>query len=48
MLDDLVQSGTNKGLLAGDIVNDDAKAAKVKVLGCVNGTPFTVERTGKR
>ena len=35
-------------LLAADVVNDKAKAARVKVEGTLGGKPFWVERTQKR
>ncbi len=31
-----------------DIVNDDSKAARVRIDGAVNGRSFTVERTTRR
>lgn len=31
-----------------DIVNDDCKAARVRIDGAVNGRSFTVERTTRR
>lgn len=40
-------SATAKPLLA-DIINDDAKRARVRVEGRVNGAPFAVERTANK
>ena len=37
-------ASTARGVANADIVNEDSKAARVRVEGSVNGTPFVVER----
>ncbi|KAK9914871.1 hypothetical protein WJX75_001641 [Coccomyxa subellipsoidea] len=42
------EGGSTRGLTMSDIVNDDCKAARVRIDGAVNGRSFTVERTTRR
>ena len=37
-------SGTGRGLINADIVNEDSKFARVRIEGLANGVPFVVER----
>ena len=38
------QGSSGAGLTAADVVNDEARSARVRVDGAVNGTAFVVER----
>lgn len=44
----LTQGGGGRGLTKNDVVNDEAKSARVRVEGIVNGVSFMVERTAKK
>ena len=43
-----MQTAAARGLTGGEIVNDGAKIARVKVEGKANGVPFSVERSVRR
>lgn len=43
-----MQSNVGRGLTNADIINDDAKLARVRLEGEVNGVPFIVERAAVR
>jgi hypothetical protein len=42
------QSNVGRGLTNADVINDDAKSARVRLEGEVNGVPFVVERVAVR
>ncbi|GAB4817224.1 hypothetical protein N2152v2_004270 [Parachlorella kessleri] len=47
-VDSRSESNVGRGLTNADIINDDAKAARVRLEGAVNGVPFVVERVAVR